>query len=207
MIFVVSCSYVAIKKTTILPTPQPSPVKTNVVQIPIQKTNAVTTTNKPITLLSIPRRPVEVSGATLLRCLRIWGISPSHVITGDANYMVIPIENLKYYYQGFKVFVSSNELVTYKAEKNDCDDIAKTFSFYCRSSIRTDTNFVSGFAVADIYFKGSTPDTAHAINMIFAYDENNVIIPVFIDAFKEPFIPGSTNFSTNQYKEIYFFNM
>lgn len=209
VLFFTACSFVAIRIPSPVPKPiPPRPIKTNEFYgppAPVKNTNETTIkTNKPITLLSAPRVPILVSNTTLRLCLSSWRINPTHLIMADESYTVIPTEYVDRFNDGFKIFIASNNLVVYASEKNDCDDIARTYSFYCRASIRDNTNYTRAPAVADVYF--NSPGGAHAVCMFFTYNTNNQFEPVFIDPFIDPFIP-SMRFSTNSYKSIWFLNM
>lgn len=108
-------------------------------------------------------------------------------IYGDEKYVIVDEEwfkeNILF---GFDDFLFKNGIKEYGL-KNDCDDFARAFSFYCRVKYRSLGYMKSSPAIGDFYYKWSSGnqnsllDGAHAINVGIFLDKSGNKVVRFIE--------------------------
>lgn len=111
------------------------------------------------------------------------GIENINFIFGDSKYIIVNEDWFKKeILGGFKQFLFDNNIQNYSL-RNDCDDFARAFSFYCRVKYRSLGYMDYSPAVGDFYYKESTGgqgslfDWAHAINIgIFVDNAGNKVV-------------------------------
>lgn len=113
----------------------------------------------------------------------------ANFIYGDEKYAVVS-ENwfISEILPGFNVFLVNNGINGYTKLKNDCDDFARAFTFYCRVKFRSLGYTDFSPAVGDFYYKWSTGDNrntlldgAHAICIGVFLDESGNKVVRFIE--------------------------
>jgi len=101
------------------------------------------------------------------------GIFVRNILLTDDIYIVVSedwfIDNLLVGYK--KWMYESHNNYMFKYDKNDCDDFARAFSFYCRTMGKYYPNFRCNFAVGDLFYKNISIN--HVINSVVVLDKNN----------------------------------
>lgn len=99
------------------------------------------------------------------------GIDANAMVFPDKYYIVVDEEWFKQKIMpGFQEFLFKNGIENYNKLKNDCDDFARSFSFYVRIKFRTMGYMESSPAVGDLHY--SNLDVGHAINVGVFYEKN-----------------------------------
>jgi hypothetical protein len=131
----------------------------------------------------------EVEQTNISWILRRENSIESNFIYGDEKYVVVS-ENwfISEILPGFKEFLVKNGISGYAKLKNDCDDFARAFTFYCRVKFRSLGYTDFSPAVGDFYYKWSTGDNrntlldgAHAICVGVFLDESGNKVVRFIE--------------------------
>jgi hypothetical protein len=108
-------------------------------------------------------------------------------IFGDSKYVIVDenwfVEKVLF---GFEQFLFDNGIQNYSL-RNDCDDFARAFSFYCRVKYRELGYMKSSPAVGDFYYKWSDGDpnsllnNGHAINVGIFFNSAGEKVVRFIE--------------------------